>query len=53
MSDENSEDEELYKVMMAAAVVAVTARDHARRHVTSLPCEYFYRLEEPIMKNTL
>jgi len=25
MSDENSEDDELYKVMIAAAVVAVTA----------------------------
>jgi len=35
MSDENSEDDKLSQVTIAAAVVAVTARDHApsRRNV--------------------
>jgi len=31
MSDENAEDDELYELTIAAAVVAVTARDHASR----------------------
>jgi len=31
MSDENAEDDELYEVTIAAAVVAVTARDHVPR----------------------
>jgi len=31
MSDENAEDDELYEVTMASAVVEVTARDHVPR----------------------
>jgi len=31
MLDENAEDDKLYEVTIAAAVVAVTAKDHASR----------------------
>jgi len=50
MSDENAEDDELYEVLIAAAVViAVTAWDHVprRRNVigwNKFPREYFYNI---------
>jgi len=31
MSDENTKNDELYEVMIAAAVVGVTAKDHVPR----------------------